>query len=472
MLARDREYSLPRLIPLPWLIRYGAPTGLSLVGIDSRLQRGVPRMPRGMFSVPVPAPRLVRYWGFGGFPHPIRYLVVVGSPELVREVFAADPEQVHFGVPPIGNLTGHESLFYLNEGKHLYKRRLVLPPFHGERMRAYEVVAEEEALRVFEGWPEGREFRTSGSFMQITVNVILRAVFGMREGPLMDEMRLKAPRAVTLGSRMMVAPPLQRDLGPWSPWGYYRRLIERFEWIVNALVDEARRDPNPEQRTDVLALFARATHEDDGSLLSDQEIADELKAVVAAGHETTGITLGWAVERLRRHPEVLRRLVAEADEGGKELREATIREVQRTRPVIPGTGRLVMRPFTLGGYRLPPGTLIALVAPFLHNDPETYPHPERFDPDRFLGKRPDPNTWIPFGGGVRRCPGAAFAHMEMDIVLRTLLRNFELVPTTKAPERMFFRGIAWAPLGGGKAIVHRRQNARQRAASSAEPVAA
>jgi hypothetical protein len=292
--------------------------------------------------------------------------------------------------------------------------------------------------------------------MRITLNIILRAVFGVREGWMMDEMRERVPGAVKLGQRLIGLAPLQRDLGPRSPGRRFKDLINRFEWGVNALVDEARRDPNVAQRTDVLALFAQATHEDDGSLLGDQEIADQLKDVVAAGHETTANTLAWAMERLRRHPHVLRRLVAEADTDESEYREATIREVQRTRPVIPGTGRIVMKAFELGDYVLPPRTVILLAGPLLHNDPDVYPHPERFDPDRFVGKRPSPYSWIPFGGGLRRCPGAAFAHMEMDIVLRTMLRAIELVPTDERSERWLFRGLAFAPARGGRVVVRRR----------------
>jgi cytochrome P450 len=163
------------------------------------------------------------------------------------------------------------------------------------------------------------------------------------------------------------------------------------------------------------------------------------------------------MERLRRHPQVLSRLVAEADTDEGEYREATIREVQRTRPVIPGTGRIVMKPFELGNYVLPPRTVILLAGPLLHNDPDVYPHPERFDPDRFVGKRPSPYSWIPFGGGLRRCPGAAFAHMEMDIVLRTMLRAVELVPTNERSERWLFRGLAFAPARGGRVVVRRRR---------------
>jgi len=293
-------------------------------------------------------------------------------------------------------------------------------------------------------------------FMRITLNIILRAVFGVREGALMDELREETPKAVKLGSRLTGMGPLQRDLGPRSPYGKFRALIQRFEWGVHALIDDARRDPGLAERADVLAMLARATHEDDQSLLSDREIVDQLTAVVAAGHETTANTLAWSVERLSRHPAILGRLVTEADGGGRELRDATIREIQRTRPVIPGTGRMVVKPFELGDYLLPPGTVILLPTPFLHNDPAVYEDPLRFNPDRFLGRRPDPNSWVPFGGGIRRCPGAAFAHMEMDVVLRTILRELVIEPTTLRGERMLFRGIAFAPARGGRVVVHPR----------------
>jgi cytochrome P450 len=450
-----KRYGVPPIAPLPWLIRYGGSSLAVLAGFDPRIQQAVPGVPGDMFSLPIP--KLASKWVVPEAP-PFKHLVFVGSPELVRQVFAGSPKQLHFGAPnPIGKLTGAKSLFSLDEEEHLEQRRIILPPLHGARMKTYESIVEEETMREIESWPEGVELRTTGPFMRITLNIILRAVFGVRQGTVMDELRHKTPAAVKIGSRMMGMGVLHRDFGPRSPYGRFRRLIQRFEWGVNALIDEARRDPALDAREDVLALLARATHEDDGSLLSDQEIADQLKAIVAAGHETTANTLAWAVERLRRHPAVLQRLTREVDAGGKELREATIRELQRTRPVIPGTGRMVVEPFELGDYVLPRGTVIILPTPFLHNDPRTYPDPLLFNPDRFLHKRPDPNTWIPFGGGVRRCPGAAFAHMEMDIVLRTLLRELVFEPTSERGERMLFRGVAFAPARGGLAVAHRRQ---------------
>lgn len=455
MSQNTKTYRVPPKLPIPWPVQYAAAGVWVGTGGDIAALRRLRRLYGDMFSVPVP--RLASKWFAPEYP-PFGHLVLVASPDLVKQVFAADAETLHFGDPnPLGRVIGPNSLFSLDEARHLARRRIVLPPFHGERMRTYESIVQEETLNEIASWPEGREIPTAGSFMRITLNIILRAVFGVREGPLMDEMRVAVPRAVRLGQALIPFGPLRRDLGPGTPQRAFKRWLDRFQWGVNALVDAARRDPDLELRTDVLALFAQARHEDDDSLLSDEEIADQLKDIVAAGHETTANTLAWSIERLSRHPDVVRRLAEEAGGEGKEFREATIREVQRTRPVIPGTGRYTVKPFELGGYVLPPYTVILLVGPVLHHDPDVYPNPRVFDPDRFVGKRPNPHSWIPFGGGLRRCPGAAFAHMEMDIVLRTLMREVRIEPTSRRDERWAFRGVAFAPARGGRAVFHHRQ---------------
>jgi cytochrome P450 family 138 len=221
------------------------------------------------------------------------------------------------------------------------------------------------------------------------------------------------------------------------------------------LIAAAKTDTELESRADVLALMVQARHED-GSPMSNPEIRDELVTMLVAGHETTAHTLSWAVERLRRHPEVLERLVDEVRAGGKALREATIREVQRMRPVIAFAGRVVRKPYELGGFRLPVGTRLLLAACLTHYDPDLFSRPDRFEPDRFLDTVPDTYTWIPFGGGIRRCIGATFAHMEMDVVLRVLLERVELLPTDAPPEPWAFRGVVWAAGEGGKAAVRHR----------------
>jgi cytochrome P450 len=452
-MTSTKTYGVPPLAPLPWLTRYGAGTLALLAGADVRLQQEIPRLPDGMFSLPIP--KVASKWVVPEQSPAFKHLVFVGAPELVRQVFAGSPKQLHIGSPnPIGKVTGKKSLFWLDEEEHLEQRRLILPPLHGERMHAYEAIAEEETLRELADWPEGKPLQTTDPFMRITLNIILRAVFGMREGPLMDELRIKTPQAVKLGSRITGMGPLHRDLGPRSPYGRFLALIQRFRWGINTLVDQARRDPNLEQRIDVLAMLARARHEDDGTPLTDLEIQDQLTAVIAAGHETTANTLAWAMERLSRHPGILARLAAEADgDAGGALRQATIYELQRTRPVIPGTGRMVVKPFELGDYILPPGTVIILAGPFLHYDPEVYPDPTRFDPDRFLGKRPDPNSWIPFGGGIRRCLGAAFATMELQEVLRAVAARVDLAPERPAGERMRRRGVTLQPGRGARVVL-------------------
>jgi cytochrome P450 len=380
--------------------------------------------------------------------------VVVADPELVKQVFRADPKVLHAGETPLGVVFGGHSLFSLDEDEHLMQRKLLLPPFHGERIQSYEGIIEEETRREIASWPEGEEFETLPSMMRITLNVILRAVFGAEDEEL-EGLRRLMPAWVKLGSRMVSMPFLFPDLGPGSPGRRHARYRREYDAYVDALIAKARRDPNLERRADVLALLLQATHED-GSPMSRDEIADHLASLLAAGHETTAGTLAWAVERVRRHPPILRRLVEEVQAGGKELREATIREVQRTRPVIGGTFRIVKRPFELGEWLLPPGSTIIVASVLIHDDSRHFEHADRFDPDRFIGNRPDPNRWTPFGGGVRRCVGAAFAQMEMDVVLRTLLARMEFDPTSEAAEGWKFRGVSFVPAKGGRAVARRR----------------
>jgi cytochrome P450 len=402
--------------------------------------------------------------------------VVVADPALIKQVFAADEDTLHFGDnSPFGATLGPNSLLAIDGPRHTEHRKLLMPPFHGERMRAYETIVAEEVEREIESWPDGREMRTLEPFMRITLNAIIRAVFGAdgtRYRRLAGELRVAMPQMIAIGARLGALPFLQRDLGPLSPWGRFLRLRRRFEWAVNTLLDDARRDPAAAaERGDVLSMLAQARHETDGTLMSDAEIHDELATMLAAGHETTATTLAWAVERLRRHPDVVERLVdgvsgdravgdpAGGDRAGGdsgELRTATIYELQRVRPVVAGTGRLVVRPFELGEWLLPPGTSVFVSATLTHGDPRLFPEPERFDPDRFVGRRPDPFAWVPFGGGRRRCPGAAFAHMEMDVVLRVMLERLELEPTDAPGEGWAFRGVTFAPSRGGRLVAWRR----------------
>ncbi|MBJ7329265.1 MAG: cytochrome P450 [Solirubrobacteraceae bacterium] len=382
-------------------------------------------------------------------------MVVVSDPALVKQVFKSDPTVLHAGdQSPLRTVLGRNSLLGIDEDFHLEQRRLLLPPFKGQRMKGYEELIEEITLEEISHWPAGTEFPVGPSMQRITLRAILRAIFGATGGDL-AELEELIPPWTEQASRMSSLTFLQHDLGPRSPWGRLLRLRARVDAILDRLIETAKADPDIEERPDVLALLVRATHTD-GAPMTNEEIRDQLVTMMAAGHETTAHQLSWAVERLRRHADVLDRLVAEADAGGKALREATIRESQRTRPVIFFAGRFVMQPYELAGYRLPVGTRVTMAAALTHFDPALFDRPDVFDPDRFLDKLPDTYEWIPFGGGLRRCIGATFAHMEMDVVLRVLLQNVTLAPTNDPDEGWRFRGVAMAPARGGRAVVSPR----------------
>ncbi len=386
--------------------------------------------------------------------------VVISDPGEVKQLFTTGPEMADNLDINLGRVLGPNSFFALSGDAHKKQRKLLVPPFHGRRLRAYEAIVEAEAVREMATWPEGAEFATLDSMMRITLNAILRAVFGA-DGAELAALRTLLPAMVKLGSRLAVLPIPRTDLGRWSPWGRGLAYRREYDAIVGRLIAAARQDPRLDDRDDVLALMLQSRY-DDGAGMSRDEIADQLLTLLTAGHETTATTLAWAVERLRRHPAVLRRLADEADAGGSDLREATILEVQRVRPVIDRTARQVRAPgMRLGRWTLPEGQVVLVSIYLMHNDEALFPGARRFDPDRFAGSRPDTYQWIPFGGGVRRCIGAAFAHMEMNVVLRTLLRDFTLEPTSKRGERWHSRGIAWCPAKGGRAVVHRRPARRR-----------
>ncbi|BBZ50091.1 cytochrome P450 [Mycobacterium heidelbergense] len=382
-------------------------------------------------------------------------VVIVGDPQLAKQVFTSGPEELGNIQPNLSRLFGSGSVFALDGDEHRRRRRLLAPPFHGKSMKNYEAIIEEETLRETADWPEGRPFATLPSMMHITLNAILRAVFGA-DGAELDELRRLIPPWVTLGSRLAALPKPQRTYGRFSPWGRLAEWRRQYDVVLDKLIAAERADPNFAERTDVLALLLRSTY-DDGSVMSRKDIGDELLTLLAAGHETTAATLGWAFERLSRHPDVLAALVEEADTGGNELRQATILEVQRARTVIDFAARHVYSPvFRLGEWDIPGGDSVIVAIGQIHDNPDVYPDPERFVPQRHIGNKPTTFAWIPFGGGTRRCVGAAFANMEMDVVLRTVLRHFTIETTTAPGERWYCRGVAYTPKEGGRIVVHRR----------------
>ena len=382
-------------------------------------------------------------------------VLVLSDPAEIKQLFMMKSDLVENVEPNLGRILGPGSIFAKVGDEHRAQRKLLVPPFHGRRLAAYERIVEEETVRELATWPQGREFATLPSMMRITLNAILRAVFGA-EGAEFDRLRVLLPKLVERGARLASVPLGTKDLGRFSPWGRFQRMRAEYDEIVFGMITAAAADEHLDDRDDVLALMVQSRY-DDGSSLSHGEIADQLLTLLAAGHETTATTLAWTVERLRRHPALLADLVAEVDAGGSELREATLIEVQRNRPVIDLVGRKVLaETVQVGRWTVPRGYNILVSIGLLHDDDRVFPNAAEFDPSRFVGAKPDLYEWIPFGGGTRRCLGAAFATMELNVVLRTLLREFHLEPTTAPDERWHSRGVANAPGKGGRAVVRRR----------------
>jgi len=385
------------------------------------------------------------------------HAVVISDPVLAKELFKTSTDLIErptFGAGTLGEVFGPGSTFSLAGDELLVQRKLVLPLFHGKRMRSYEHIIEEEVMREVATWPEGCEYETLEPMTSIALNSILRAVFGA-EGPRVDQLRDVVLPMVPLGGLTLVLPQwTRRDLGRWSPWGRYMWYRRRFDAIVDSLIADARADPAFEERSDVLSLLLQARYEN-GEPLTDRHIADELLTLLASGHETTASSLAWAIERLTRHPQLLSRLVEEVDAGGSELREATISEVLRVRPVLDGAMRRTKTRIRLWDWVIPEGTNLIVSIRLTHDAEECFPDSGSFNPDRFVGA-PKPIAWIPFGGGVNRCVGAAFAHMEMDVALRTLLRELRFEPTGAPAERGRWRGVATVPARGARAVAYRR----------------
>lgn len=382
-------------------------------------------------------------------------VVVIANSQLAKQVFTTSPEMLGNIQPNLSRVFGSGSVFALEGDEHRRRRRLLAPPFHGNSMKNYEAIIEKETLRETAKWPEGQSFATLPSMMHITLNAILRAVFGA-DGAELDELRRILPPWVTLGSRLAALPKPGRNYGRYSPWGRLAEYRRQYDVVIDKLIDVERSDPNFADRTDVLALMLRSSY-DDGSRMSRKDIGDELLTLLAAGHETTAATLSWAFERLTRHPDILAALADEADNGGHELRQATILEVQRARTVIDFTARHVYpEVYRLGEWVIPRGYSILVSIAQIHANPDIFPEPDRFDPQRYIRGKPSAFAWIPFGGGARRCVGSAFANMEMDVVLRTVLRRFTIETTTDPDERWHCRGVAYTPGAGGRVVARRR----------------
>ena len=385
--------------------------------------------------------------------------VFVCDPQALKQVFTASPDVLRAGE---GNralepVLGSRSLLLLDGRDHLRHRRLMLPPFNGDRLRAYGALMREIAVDAVESWPHDRPTRMQPRMQAITLEIILRVVFGIDQANRLDHMRtrikglLDAATAPAGLMRLLPRDPLAR-LSP------RRRLDRTLAELDAALYDEirARRSaPDLDERDDIFSLLARARDED-GRPLTDRELRDELVTLLIAGHETTATALAWACERLVRTPGALDHLASEAAAGGSEYADAVVSETLRLRQPIPLVARRAAEPYELMGYELPAGTVIAPCIYLVHRRPDVYPDPYAFRPERFLDDPPETYTWLPFGGGVRRCVGARFATYEMRVVLQAVVERLSLRASEPAAERTIRRSIVLAPGHGGRVVASSR----------------
>jgi cytochrome P450 len=376
---------------------------------------------------------------------PFGKVVYLTEPDDVRAAFTGDAGTFHTGEAreSLAPILGQRSLLLLDEDTHLRERKLMLPPFHGERLRGYEAamaaITAEEAERI----PRGRPFALRPHMQAITLEVILRVVIGAREPERLDPLRAALSRLMGIHPvTILAAAWTRRDLGPGSPFRRIMRLRYAADELLYAEIARRRADPGGD---DMLSLLVGA-RDGEGRGLDDEALRDELVTLLLAGHETTATGLAWAFERLVRHPDVMARAREEAGGEDNAYLDAVVKEVLRVRPVVTDVARYLMRPAELAGRRLPAGTTVMASVSAVQLSSEHWPDPTAFRPERFLdGAQPEPYTWIPFGGGVKRCIGASFAMVEMRVVLRELLRRLRLEAVRPEPERARVRHVTFAP---------------------------
>lgn len=393
----------------------------------------------------------VRLGRFGNYV----YLV---DPVDIREVFHGDDTVFHAGeanAPFLGRVLGATSVLVTDEDVHLRQRRSLAGPFHGSAVARLVPLMEAIAAGDVDAWPVGTPFKALPRTKSITLEVILQAVVGVTDETRLAPLRQALLRLVDIDMVTMaqfVFPALAKR---W-PWKRFAEVKARADALLYDEINRARRDPDLGSRADVLAMMVRH-READGSGMSDDELRDQLATLLLAGHETTATGLAWALERLVRHPTVLERATSAARSGDDSYLDALVAETLRSRPVVPDVSRRLVRDFQLGPYLLPAGTYVDPAIALVHRSPACYSDAGSFDPRRFVGSRPDPAIWIPFGGGSRRCLGAAFAATEMRVVLAEILRRVDLEPTDEPGEKARIRHVTLAPSRGATITVGARR---------------
>ena len=390
--------------------------------------------------------------------------VVFSDPDAVREIFAGDPQSLLAGrsnahlVPFVGT----SSLLVLDGPRHLEERRVVLPALHGDRIDAYGRAMVAIIDRAIDAWPLGRRFRLRDRMREITLEVILRTVFGLADDETLERLRRRLARMLARSESpwaplVLLLPWLQRDLGPLSPWGFFVRQMREVDAVLLGEI-AARRAGVRRGGDDVLAMLLDGRRSD-GTPLADAELRDELFTLLMTGHETTATSLAWVFDRLIHEPAVMVRVRNEiaAVTGGVAVRpqdvrelgylDAVIKESARLTPIFWSVFRSLEAPTRIGGRDLPPGVIAVPCIYLTHHAPALWRDPERFDPERFVDARPSPSAFFPFGGGVRRCVGAAFATYEMKLVIARALQRVRLRPVSE-PAHAVGRNVTVAPARG------------------------
>ncbi len=359
-----------------------------------------------------------------------RPLVLFTRPEHAKEIFAADPEVFSAGKGNaiLGPIMGEHSLLLQDGAEHQRARKLLMPAFNGHALRGYAGLVTALARDEVAHWPAGTPFRSLDRMNALTLEVILRVVFGVTDEQRLAALRPRVNATVQVSPAVLLGwgyPRLQR----FGPWRRTVRNQEQLDELMYAEIRERRRAPDLAERTDVLSRLILAGDGAGADALDDVELRDQLVTLLLAGHETTATALAWALYELGRDPDQLRRAQEAADGGdgaGDDWLEAVMKESMRLHPVIPMVNRTLLRPATIGGIALPRGVTVGPSILLSHARAENFPEPEAFRPERFLGRNPPPNTWIPFGGGVRRCLGAGFSLMEGVAVLREVLTAYDV----------------------------------------------
>jgi cytochrome P450 family 135 len=384
---------------------------------------------------------------FLGFERPTVFL---SDPEAIRALYTVHEH----GLPPGRSVAllpvmGPNSVLLLEGAEHLARRKLMLGPFHGERMRSYEPIVREVAEREIDSWPQGSEFALHPRMQAVTLEVILRAVFGVTDPVRGECLRERLPMLLgetsSLGLQFRVL--LSRRLHRGDPLATLREISREVDELLFEEITERRADSLCAERQDILSLLVQARFQDGGSM-SDRELRDQLITLLLAGHETTATALAWTFDLLLRHPQTLERLSAEVDEGADEYLRAVVSESLRLRPVVPLAGRRLSCELSVDGLHLPAGTDVTPAIWLTHTRADLYPDPYAFRPERFLESPPTTYGWIPFGGGIRRCLGAAFAEFEMRVVLQTILTRRLLEPVSARAERVTRRNVTFSPRNG------------------------